>query len=132
MYALRNLEDDRVYIAHGAFRTHASDHALTGYTARSYCLRGAGGVAIALTVNVLCYLVFGLDPDEAGRAVTRACIFAALFAAMTAMIVLPFAWSQWRWRNGRANARERATERVYAALGLGSPLAPLPMRVHDV
>lgn len=137
VYALRNLEDGRIYIAHGGFRLQADggpagEHALTGFTARSYRLRGAGGAAIALIVTTLCYFVFGFDPHEAGRSLERAGFFAAVFAAMIAAIALPYAWSRRRWRSGRANARERLTERVYAALDLGSPLAPLPAHAHDV
>lgn len=137
VYALRNLEDGRVYIAHGAFRLQAGgdpagEHALTGFTARSYRLRGASGASVALVATTLCYFVFGFDPDEAGRSLERAGFFAAVFLAMIAAIVLPYAWSRRRWRSGRANARERLTERVYAALGLGSPLAPLPAYAHDV
>ncbi|MEH6416150.1 hypothetical protein [Pseudomonas sp. CGJS7] len=133
VYALRNLEDGRLYIAHGAFRMLASaPQALTGYTGRSYRLRGAVGAAAALLGTVLCYFVFGADPAETGRAAERGGFFALLFLAMLAAIVLPYLWSRWRWRRGRANPRERLTERLYAALGLGSPLAPLPAHVHDI
>ncbi|UZW60611.1 hypothetical protein [Lysobacter enzymogenes] len=137
VYALRNLEDGRIYIAHGGFRLlaggdPAGEHALTGFTARSYRLRGVSGAAVALIATTLCYFVFGFDPDEAGRSLERAGFFAAVFVAMIAAIALPYAWSRRRWRSGRANARERLTERVYAALDLGSPLAPLPAHAHDV
>ncbi|MGH8083042.1 MAG: hypothetical protein ACREP7_20865 [Lysobacter sp.] len=133
VYGLRNLEDGRVYLAHGVFRGREDAHALTGYTARAYWLR-FGLFAVAAVGGVgLCELAYLFDPGELpsdDRA--RHLLFGALLAGMAAMAAVPFVWSRWRWRIGRGDARQRLTERVYAAFGLGSPLARLPDHARDL
>ncbi|MGO1070313.1 hypothetical protein [Lysobacter sp. CA199] len=123
--ALHNLESDRRYVCHSIFRWLILDLAPVGYTPRM--LREA--LYWSLVLSLLgCAGVAGLSlavsPSTPWPLVLGDC--AKLVAFFNAVIWIPVAVLQLRWRLGRPTRRQVHTERVYAALGFGSPLRPAP------
>lgn len=131
VYALRNLEDGRIYFAHAIFRVRFHDRAMTVFTARA--MREIARITGALTLATI--LLLGAIAAFAGsnQQWDLPLIVAAIAAAGLAAIALSYAIIRARWRLGWTTQRQRLTERVYAAFGLGPPVSPrLPPRVYEV
>lgn len=131
VYALRNLEDGRLYLSHGIFRIRFQDRAMTVFTPRR--LRELrlmlGALALPTMLLIAAITVFaGPDPQWDLLWLCAIC-FATGFAA----IVLSGAIARALWRRGWVTPRQDLTERVYAAFALAPPLAAsLPPRVYEV
>lgn len=129
VYALRNLEDGRIYLAHGIFRIRFSDRALTTFTARWLrdMVQVLGMLALMTTV------LLGVISLFVGADWSPMLICAGVCAIGIAMVAVSYAIGRALWRLGWTTRRQRLAQRVYAALGLGSPLASrLPARVYEV
>ncbi|MGO1070378.1 hypothetical protein [Lysobacter sp. CA199] len=131
VYGLRNLEDGRVYFAHGIFRIRFAARAMTVFTARRLkeMARMLGVLALATLLLIGAIIVFAGPEPEWDMLLLCAIFFANGFA----VIALSSAIARARWRAGYATGRQRLTERVYAACGLQPPLiSRLPPRVYEV
>lgn len=131
VYALRNMEDGRVYLSHGIFRIRFPARAMTVFTARR--LRETGrmlAVLASATMLLLAVIAVFAGPDPDWDLPMLCAIFFAIgFAALALFSAIVPAL----WRLGWATRRQRLTERVYAAFDLGPPQASrLPPRVYEV
>lgn len=131
VYALRNLEDGRVYLSHAIFRIRFPMHAMTAFTARRQREMGRmlGGLALATMSLLAVVAVFAGSEPKWG--LLLAC--AACFAVGLAVIALSAALVRMLWRRGWVTPRQHLTDRVYAAFGVGPAVASrLPPRVYEV
>lgn len=124
VYAMRNLEDGRVYMCHQHFRSTMSSMAPVGVgmNQRAGMLKMLGGLMFA-TWLVIAGCVYFTDGDADGgqemlTIATVVCVGAWLLFA------LPLLFLDTRWRMGKPTRRQRITERIYRVLGLGTPFAP--------
>jgi DNA-binding FrmR family transcriptional regulator len=122
--ALDNRENGRRYVCHSIFRWMVLDLAPVGYTPRM--LGEALYWTVGLSVAALATII-GLDAVlPSGRSwswLLDDCLWA--IALVDALIWVPVAVLQLRWRLGRPTRRQAYTEQVYAAIGFGSALRPV-------
>ena len=122
--ALDNRENGRRYVCHSIFRWMVLDLAPVGYTPRM--LGEALYWTVGLSVAALAAII-GLDAVlPSGRSwswLLDDCLWA--IALVDALIWVPVAVLQLRWRLGRPTRRQAYTEQVYAAIGFGSALRPV-------
>lgn len=131
VYALRNLEDGRVYLSHAIFRIRFPFHAMTAFTARRQREMGRilGGLALA-TMSLLAVVAVFAGPEPQWGLLL---VCAVCFAVGLAVIALSAALVRTLWRRGWVTPRQHLTDRVYAALGVGPAVAArLPPRVYEV
>ena len=133
VYAMRNLEDGRVYVCHHGFR--GGDRRISpvgvGLTQRAPMLRLVAGLFLFTWL-----LLAGLgwfsgspgDRDDLPALLTYA-FFG--FVMLWFCVALPFVYLDMRWKQGRPTRRQRILERVYLTLGLGTPFAPTE-RIEEV
>lgn len=133
VYAMRNLEDGRVYVCHHGFR--GGDRRISpvgvGLTQRAPMLRMVGGLFLFTWLLLAGLGYFSGSPgdrDELPVLLTYAFIG---FTALWFCVALPFVYLDMRWRKGRPTRRQRILERVYLTLGLGTPFAPTE-RIEEV
>lgn len=127
VYALRNVEDGRVYVCHRTFRGGRAAVAPigVGLSQRVPLLRTVAGYLFVCWVMILGVFAF-TDLDSSGfdaLPLIAAWAFAACLGVWLG-VALPFVYLHARWRNGRPTTRQRTLERVYLALGLGTPFEP--------
>jgi hypothetical protein len=133
VYAMRNLEDGRVYVCHHGFR--GGDRRISpvgvGLTQRAPMLRMVGGLLL-FTWLVLAGLGYfsGLPGDREDLPALLTYAFIGL-TAIWFCVALPFVYLDMRWKQGRPTRRQRILERVYLTLGLGTPFAPTE-RIEEV
>ncbi|MBV6749584.1 hypothetical protein KV580_04705 [Pseudomonas chlororaphis] len=120
VYALRNLEDDGVYVTHFAWQGNSQPYAATRIAPGSehrYVLK--------LTALLIGLLIIGAC-ISAVTGTNRASwpFLAGLCAVAWLLFAVPLYVLRWRWNAGFPTRRQRVMEAVYRCLGLGSPLAP--------
>jgi hypothetical protein len=126
VYAMRNLEDGRVYVCHRTFRGARADMAPigVGLTQQAPLLRAIAGFLVVVWLILLG--VFGFAGSSDGLADLPAVATWGLLVGVVVWggIALPFVMRERRWRQGRPTRRQHTLERIYRVLGLGTPLAP--------
>jgi len=133
VYAMRNLEDGRVYVCHHGFR--GGDRRISpvgvGLTQRAPMLRLVAGLFL-FTWLLLAGLGWfsGLPGDRNDLPALLTYAFIG-FAVLWFCVALPFVYLDMRWKQGRPTRRQRILERVYQTLGLGTPFAPTE-RIEEV
>ncbi len=131
VYAMRNLEDGRVYVCHHGFRGGNSQVSPigVGLTQRAPMLKMLAGLFL-FTWLVLIAIMFSADsPSDDGPVLVTYSLLG--FFALWVCVALPFLYLDMRWRAGRPTRRQRILERIYAVMGLGTPFAPSE-RVEEV
>lgn len=126
VYGLRNLEDGRVYLCHHYFRGAYTDIAPVGVGLKQRVpmltlLAGLLGVCWLVVVAVL---ASSDSPSGREAAPELAAVAFAFLLLAWLCIALPLLFLDTRWRMGRPTRRQRILERIYRALGLGTPFAP--------
>jgi hypothetical protein len=127
--ALDNRQNARRYVCHSIFRWLALvDTAPVGYTPRM--LRAALYWTVGLSVAALLGVaaIIGLDAAlSSGQPSWSWLLDEGLWvvALVDAVIWVPVAILQLRWRLGWPTRRQRYTDQVYAAMGFGSALRPV-------
>lgn len=126
VYALRNLEDDRVYVSHRVFRSRHTDIGPVGV--------GPGQRSPMLKLIGLLLLVTGLilvgaaylagDAPARAELPELATVIGAGMLIVWLVFALPLLFLEARWRLGKPTRRQRILDRIYATLDLGTPLAP--------
>ena len=133
VYALRNLEDGRVYMCHLRFRAHLSPDTPVGVgmNQRAPMLKMLG--ALMLTAWLLFMGMSWYSEADARRGdLPELAIFTlGILLLVWLAFALPLLWLDTRWRLGKPSRRQRITERIYALLDLGTPFAPT-QRIEEV
>jgi hypothetical protein len=117
VYALQNVEDDCVYVAH--YRWQGDD-------ARISATRIPPGsehryVLVVTALLLALFLSFVVaQPQDPSLVAFFGCGLLAVWVA----IAIPFFLLRWRWQAGFPTHRQRIVDAVYEMLGMGSPLAP--------
>lgn len=126
VYGLRNREDGRVYVCHHYFRAAFTDIAPVGVGLR----QRVPMLSLLAILLLVCWLVvvavLSSSDSPSGRETApelAAVTFVFLLAAWLC-VALPLLILDTRWRMGRPTRRQRILERIYRALGLGTPFAP--------
>lgn len=126
VYGLRNLEDGRVYVCHHYFRAAFTDIAPVGVGLR----QRVPMLSLLAILLLVCWLVvvavLSSSDSPSGREAApelAAVTFVFLLVAWLC-VALPLLFMDTRWRMGRPTRRQRILERIYRALGLGTPFAP--------
>lgn len=120
VYALRNLEDGCVYVAHFTWQGNSAPYAATRIPPGS-----EHRYVLALTAALLAILVMGACIGAATGTDRAFSLFLdGLFVGAWLLFVVPLYVLRWRWKAGRPTHRQRVLEAVYRCLDLGSPLAP--------
>lgn len=126
VYGLRNLEDGRVYVCHHYFRAAFTDIAPVGVGLR----QRVPMLSLLAILLLVCWLVvvavLSSSDSPSGREAApelAAVTFVFLLVAWLC-VALPLLFLDTRWRMGRPTRRQRILERIYRALGLGTPFAP--------
>jgi len=134
VYALRNLEDGRCYMCHRYYGgEQGRDTPIrVGMSQRARLLKLIGALLLTAWLFVVGLQFFTGPDDGSFRDFPELAIFLlALFFIVWLGFALPLLWLDTRWRMGRPTRRQRFTQRIYAMLDLGTPLAP-SQRVEDV
>ncbi|MEO6919509.1 MAG: hypothetical protein ABI171_10940 [Collimonas sp.] len=120
IYALRNCEDDCVYVAHFLWKGDSSSYATTRIPPKSehrYTL-WLGVFLLALAGVIFCV-------DITTKAGSSYWIFLdSLLPGIWLLAAIPLYVMRWRWQAGFPTRRQKIMDAVYDCLGLGSPLAP--------
>ncbi|WP_454688361.1 hypothetical protein [Achromobacter aloeverae] len=133
VWAMRNLEDGRVYASHRVMaplanpctRPLVGPFRMTQFTRRA---RQRFRVFFMATWLLAWILMNGISTGIGGK-IDELALIVSTFAPPLIWgigIELPILLSDIKWRAGRPSKRQRLTERVYALLGIGSALAPPP------
>ncbi len=134
VYALRNLEDGRCYMCHRYYGgEQGRDTPIrVGMSQRARLLKLIGALLLTAWLFVVGLQFFAGSDDASFRDLPELAVFLlALFLIVWLGFALPLLWLDTRWRMGRPTRRQRFTQRIYAMLDLGTPLAP-SQRVEDV
>lgn len=134
VYALRNLEDGRCYMCHRYYGgEQGRDTPIrVGMSQRARLLKLIGALLLTAWLFVVGLQFFAGPDDGSFRDFPELAVFLlALFFIVWLGFALPLLWLDTRWRMGRPTRRQRFTQRIYAMLDLGTPLAP-SQRVEDV
>lgn len=126
VYAMRNLEDGRVYVCHRIFRGGDPKIAPVGVgmTQRAPLLRLVAGFTLVTWLMLLGIFHFSGSAREHDDLPMLALYAGVGLLAFWFCCALPFVYLDRRWRSGNPTRRQRTLERIYLALGLGSPFAP--------
>lgn len=126
VYGLRNLEDDRVYVCHHYFRGAFTDIAPVGVGLgqRVPLLRLLAVLLVFSWLVVVAVLATSDSPSSREQAPELAAVVFAFLLVAWLCVALPLLFLDARWRMGRPTRRQRILERIYRALGLGTPFAP--------
>ncbi|MGJ7525053.1 hypothetical protein [Variovorax sp. GB1P17] len=122
VYALRNLEDDCVYVAHFTWQGNSAPYAATRIPPGS-----EHRYVLALTALLLALLVIGACIGAtAGRTSqpTPWLFLGSLCVGTWLLFAVPLYAIRWRWKAGFPTRRQRVMQAVYRCLDLGSPLSP--------
>ncbi|KIH84126.1 hypothetical protein [Pseudomonas batumici] len=122
VYALRNLEDDGVYIAHFAWQGTSEPYAATRIPPGS-----EHRYVLALTALLMAILGMGACMGAVTGTATNSeswLFLGGLCVGAWLLFAVPLYITRWRWKAGFPTRRQRVTEAVYRCLDLGSPLAP--------
>ncbi|RII99900.1 hypothetical protein DXK93_28770 [Achromobacter sp. K91] len=134
VYALRNLEDGRCYMCHRYYGgEQGRDTPIrVGMNQRARLLKLIGALMLTAWLFVVGLQFFAGPDDGSFRDFPELAVFLlALFFIVWLGFALPLLWLDTRWRMGRPTRRQRFTQRIYAMLDLGTPLAP-SQRIEDV
>jgi hypothetical protein len=134
VYALRNLEDGRCYMCHRYYGgEQGRDTPIrVGLSQRARLLKLIGALMLTAWLFVVGLQFFAGPDDGSFRDFPELAVFLlALFFIVWLGFALPLLWLDTRWRMGRPTRRQRFTQRIYAMLDLGTPLAP-SQRIEDV
>ena len=134
VYALRNLEDGRCYMCHRYYGgEQGRDTPIrVGMSQRARMLKLMGALLLTAWLFVVGLQYFAGSDDGSFQDFPELAVFLlALFFVVWLGFALPLLWLDTRWRMGRPTRRQRFTQRVYAMLDLGTPLAP-SRRIEDV
>ncbi|CUI73193.1 hypothetical protein [Achromobacter aegrifaciens] len=134
VYALRNLEDGRCYMCHRYYGgEQGRDTPIrVGMSQRARLLKLIGALMLTAWLFVVGLQFFAGPDDGSFRDFPELAVFLlALFFIVWLGFALPLLWLDTRWRMGRPTRRQRFTQRIYAMLDLGTPLAP-SQRIEDV
>ncbi|QJI29037.1 hypothetical protein HKK55_10055 [Pseudomonas sp. ADAK18] len=120
VYALRNLEDDTVYVTHFAWQRTSEPYAATRIPPASEHRYILALTALLITLLVMGACIGALTGTDSAPwfVLSGLCIGAWLLGAVPLYIM------RRRWKAGFPTRRQRVTEAVYRCLDLGSPLAP--------
>jgi len=120
VYALRNLEDDCVYVAHFAWQGDSQPYAATRISPGS-----EHRYVLALTVLLIVILGMGACIDAVMGTNRASWLFLdGLCVGAWLLFAVPLYVIRWRWKAGFPTHRQHVMETVYRCLDLGSPLAP--------
>lgn len=120
VYALRNLEDDCVYVTHFAWQGSSEPYAATRIPPGSeyrYVLASTALLIAILAMGACIGAVTGKN-DSFSLFLGGLCVGAWLLFAVPLSVI------RWRWKAGLPTRRQRVMEAAYRCLALGSPLAP--------
>ncbi|QEI06418.1 hypothetical protein FXN63_11690 [Pigmentiphaga aceris] len=133
VYAMRNLEDGRVYVCHHGFRGGNGHIAPVGVglAQRVPLLKTVGGLLLFTWLLLISISYFDRSPGDYDDLAALGTYSLLGFVAIWFCFALPFVYLDWRWRKGRPTKRQRIVERVYLTLGLGTPFAPTE-RIEEV
>ncbi|QKH36831.1 hypothetical protein FOC84_18545 [Achromobacter pestifer] len=134
VYALRNLEDGRCYMCHRYYGgEQGRDTPIrVGMSQRARMLKLIGGLLLTAWLFVVGLQFFAEPGDGSFQDLPELAVFLlALFFIVWLGFALPLLWLDTRWRMGRPTRRQRFTQRIYAMLDLGTPLAP-SQRIEDL
>ncbi|ALN88923.1 hypothetical protein LC55x_5677 [Lysobacter capsici] len=127
--ALDNRQNARRYVCHSIFRWLALvDIAPVGYTPRMLREALYWTVGMSVAAIVLVAAIIGLDAAlSSGQPSWSWLLDEGLWvvALVDAVIWVPVAVLQLRWRLGWPTRRQRYTDQVYAVMGFGSALRPV-------
>lgn len=126
--ALDNRQNARRYVCHSIFRWLAVDIAPVGYTPRMLRAALYWTVGLSVVAVVVVAAIIGLDAALSSGQPSWSWLLGdglRVIALVDAVIWVPVAVLQLRWRLGRPTRRQRYTDQVYAAMGFGSPLRPV-------
>lgn len=126
VYGLRNLEDGRVYVCHHYFRSAFTDIAPVGVglKQRVPLLTLLAALLLVCWLVVVAVLATSGSPSSRETAPELAAVVFAFLLLAWLCVALPLLFLDTRWRMGRPTRRQRILERIYRALGLGTPFAP--------
>jgi hypothetical protein len=103
-----------------------------GLSQRARLLKLIGALMLTAWLFVVGLQFFAGPDDGSFRDFPELAVFLlALFFIVWLGFALPLLWLDTRWRMGRPTRRQRFTQRIYAMLDLGTPLAP-SQRIEDV
>jgi hypothetical protein len=126
VYALRNLEDGRVYVCHRIFR--GGDASISpvgvGMTQRAPLLKLVGGFLLVFWLMLVGIFYVGESPSQHEDLPQLAAYAFVGLLLVWGCCAMPFVYLNRRWRGGRPTRRQRILERIYASLTLGTPFAP--------
>jgi hypothetical protein len=117
VYALQNVEDDCVYVAHYRWQGVDSRIAATRIPPKSEHRYVVAFTAVLLALFLSFAVAQRQDPSMV--AFFGCGVLATWFA-----IAIPFLSLRWRWQAGFPTRRQRIVAAVYGLLGIGSPLTP--------
>lgn len=126
VYALRNHEDERVYVCHRVFRFLHTRIAPVGVGPgqRTPMLKLIGWLlAISWLIFVGIFYTAG-SPQGLEELPGLATFIAAGMLLVWLIFAVPLLFLDTRWRLGKPTRRQRMLDRIYATLDLGTPFAP--------
>lgn len=127
VYAMRNLEDDRVYVCHrvlGRGWLPKTGPLGLGTGQQASILVKVGGVLLLVWLLVAGLRHFAATPSPHKELPSFATIVGFTLLACWCCLALPLLLLNLRSRLGWPTRRQRMRERVYLALDLGTPRAP--------
>lgn len=126
VYAMRNLEDDRVYVSHRVFRFMHTDIGPVGVGPgqRTPMLKLIGWLLL-ITWLIFVGIVYTTGtPQTLAELPELATVIGGGMLIVWLVFALPLLFLDTRWRLGKPTRRQRILDRVYATLNLGTPFAP--------